>query len=68
MAVRREITLIADEPIGACGPAVNFAAGTAFQFRINSREDHEIFAKVVLNLVMNDALRYTTLTGQVSSA
>ena len=33
-----------------------------FQFRFNSREDQEIFAAVVLNLVIEDALRYKALT------
>jgi hypothetical protein len=40
---------------------------TEFQFRFNSREDQEIFASVVLNLVIGEALRYKALTGEVSS-
>ena len=39
-----------------------------FQFRIDSRVDREIFAGVVLKLVINYALRYTALTREVSSA
>lgn len=39
-----------------------------FQFRIHSRVDREIFAGVVLKLVINYALRYTALTREVSSA
>lgn len=35
-----------------------------FQFRFNGREDQEIFAHVVMNLVINDALRYKALTGE----
>ena len=36
-----------------------------FQFRFNSRENQEIFAAVVLNLVIKSALPYKALTGDV---
>jgi len=35
-----------------------------FQFRFNAREDQEIFAAVVLNLVIKSALTYDKLTGK----
>jgi transposase-like protein len=34
-----------------------------FQFRFNGREDQELFAAVILNLVIRPALRYKALTG-----
>ena len=38
-----------------------------FQFRFNSREDQQIFAAVILGLVIKSALRYKTLTGPKAS-
>jgi transposase-like protein len=37
-----------------------------FSFRFNNREDENIFAMIVLNLVAGQALRYDTLTAQAS--
>lgn len=38
---------------------------TEFQFRFNSREDQEIFAAVILNLLIKGCLPYKVLTGPV---
>jgi hypothetical protein len=37
-----------------------------FSFRFNNREQHEIFAMVVMNLLIGSVLRYAALTAQVS--
>lgn len=39
-----------------------------FEFRFNSREDEEIFAAVVINLVIKNALRYKDLTASEEPA
>jgi hypothetical protein len=39
-----------------------------FQFRFSRREDEEIFAPVVVGLVIKDALRYKDLTGSKTGA
>lgn len=39
-----------------------------FQFRWNSRQDVQIFAAVIIGLVINDALRYKALTGATDAA
>jgi transposase-like protein len=40
---------------------------TEFQFRFNSRETQEIFAAVIIGLVIKSALRYKALTGPQAS-
>ena len=39
-----------------------------FQFRFSSRRDEEIFAAVILGLVIKSALRYKTLTAPETQA
>jgi hypothetical protein len=38
-----------------------------FSFRFNNREEHEIFAMVVMNLLIGSALRYAALTAPIES-
>ena len=37
-----------------------------FQFRFNNREDQQIFAAVIIGLVIKSALRYKALTAKAS--
>lgn len=39
-----------------------------FQFRFNNREEQEIFAAVIVGLLLKGALRYSALTGPVSDS
>jgi hypothetical protein len=39
-----------------------------FEFRFNNNETQEIFAAVILALVIKSALRYKALTGPLASA
>ena len=39
-----------------------------FQFRFNNREEQEIFAAVIIGLVIKTALRYKALTAKTTSS
>jgi hypothetical protein len=42
------------------------APGPLYQFRFNGRENQELFAAVILNLVIKVALPYKVLTGETA--